>query len=98
MSKSDLIVVGLKLFGIYFFVNGVIAIVAITAGLILDLQQGELGAPVYWNDFHVDILSFLQPVIFLVCAYLLVRRTQWCYRIICPEDARKAESPVDSSD
>jgi hypothetical protein len=86
MNRTDWIFVGLKLLGAYFAVYGAIALIAIIGGMILSLQQKEFSMPVYVDDFLVNWFQFLQPIVYLTCAFMLIRRTNWCLGWICFEE------------
>ncbi len=98
MTKADWIFVGLKLLGVYFAVHGAITLILLFAGFLLFLQQGKLGGPVAIDNIIVTwykSLQLLQPVIHLVCAFLLIRRTDWCLGWIYFERQGQAEKDND---
>ena len=90
MTKSDYLFIGLKLFGVYAALHGAIALLSLGMMLVLSLRQGNLGHTVWDVGRPMTWFQFLQPVVYLLVAFLLIRRTAWCYRIVCPEDRGEA--------
>ena len=88
MKKSDCIFVGLKLFGVYSALHGAIVLVSVGFMLISPFFREELGSFADWTRFPRSLLQLLQPAIYLLGAFLLIRKTAWCYRIVCPEDSK----------
>ncbi len=90
MNKRDWLIVGLKLLGTYFAILGV-AILSVTV-LNLGIQVVQAAATrrsdvLYLHEGPtVSLLSALQPIAYLVCAFVLLRRTDWCLRKIAPEE------------
>jgi hypothetical protein len=83
MARHDWLAVGLKLIGVYFGVNGVIALGNLVMGLLVAASVGNRAAPV-----SVMLVNLLQPAVYLVAAYFLVLRTPdcvfWCDRESSP--------------
>jgi hypothetical protein len=92
MVRSDWVYVGLKLLGAYFAVHGAIALIAFTCATVLSLRQPNVGMPVHVNYFAIQWFEFLQPTIFLLCAFILIRNTEWCLHWICFEERREDRS------
>jgi len=87
MNKHDWLVVGLKLLGVYFAVLGV-AILSMTI-ITLVIQMVETAANssaggmlVLHEGRTLDWISALQPIAYLVGAFVLMRRTDWVLRKI----------------
>lgn len=91
MNKNDWLFVGLKLVGVYFFVTGAIGLLAILISFVYSLQQQEMANPAVYGYFAIQWLQILQPAIYLACATVLIRRTDWCLRFVCPEDGKEIE-------
>jgi len=90
LHPRDYLNIGLKLLGAYFAVLGV-TVLALT--LINLAIQGVW--PLFQDDrmVHVvegqvvSVISAMQPVSYLACAFVLTRKTDWCLELINPISA-----------
>ena len=116
MAKADWIEVGLKLVGAYFavlaFTTSALTVIGY-ALLRLNLQTAWSGNTIVDPDLSPTnlfelLLHLLQPAAFVIAAFVLIRRTDWCLQKmgICQSsssshirhidrdgDASEAESP-----
>lgn len=85
MTRADWIVIGMKLIGVYFAVLGFSVLIVLAVGIIetIALRLAE-DAP-YLVDPRVNVSELLQPIGYLLGAFFLIRRTQWCLKIVCPD-------------
>jgi hypothetical protein len=87
MTQRDWLTVGIKLIGVYFAVLGVTASVMVGTNIVV---QAVLHARESASEYRslstggVSFVEVLQPVAYLLCAWALLKRTQWCLRIADP--------------
>jgi len=86
MNRHDWLIVGLKLLGVYFAVLGVTILSMAVLNLLIQGIEAATSTrtdPTYLAVHvgrSIDLISALQPVAYLACAFVLVRRTDWCLR------------------
>lgn len=84
MTKHDWLTVGLKLLGVYFSVLGVTILSMTVVNLVLHAIEAAIsaGSDTLSVSLHpgpmIDLISALQPISYLGCAFVLLRRTDWC--------------------
>lgn len=85
MNIQNCLNVGLKLLGVYFVVLGLTA-AAIT---VINFAIQSLEAAFQRDDvFYViegpviSLISAAQPLAYLVCGFILTRKTEWCLKLI----------------
>lgn len=87
LPTRDYLNIGLKLLGVYFAVLGVTVLAMVLANLTIEgvlplFQQDEMLHAI--EGPVVSAISALQPIAYLVCAFVLTRKTEWCLHLICP--------------
>lgn len=85
MNKNDWIFVGLKLIGVCLATWGAISLFAMAGLIFFVMRQREFTTPAYIDHFLTSWHQYLQPIVYLVCAFMLIRRTDWCMSLVCPE-------------
>lgn len=83
MERRDWFGIGLKLLGVYFGVNGVASLWNVLVVLMAASGGGLEG---------IGAVGILQPAVYLVAAFLLVRRTRTCLSW-CGELGTESERP-----
>ena len=81
MKLRDLLTAGVKLLGAYFTVEGVYEVVVFGLRWLL-AYLGQLGytiSPTRIDDFiRLELTTGVGAMVFLMAAFLLIRRTSWC--------------------
>jgi len=85
LNTRDYLTVGLKLLGVLFFVLGLV--VAAMTLLNFGIQTYQRAFPPGDVLFSaggsvITLMSAAQPVAYLICGYLLTRKTEWCLKLI----------------
>ena len=85
MNTRDYLNVGLKLIGVIFFVFGLV----VTAMTLLNvgIQTWHRAFPrddvfLASESFDVTLMGAAQPMVYLVCGFILTRKTEWCLKLI----------------
>lgn len=71
--------------GVYFFVWGVVG--GAMAVLEFGIQTWRRAFPrddvfLASEGFDITLMTAAQPIIYLVCGFLLARKTEWCLKLI----------------
>ena len=85
MQTRDYLNIGLKLIGVYFAVLGVtvLALTLITLGIEFVTNAVHSDATDYFGTGATfTVISAMQPIAYLVCGFVLTRRTGWCLDLI----------------
>lgn len=98
MKTREYLNIGLKLIGVYFAVVGitVLAITLVNLGvpIVQDaFQQDNQGAFVHVVEgTTINLISAMQPIAYLVCAFALTRKTDWCLGLLSyPDEGKQSE-------
>ena len=85
MNRDDWLYVGCKLFGVFFGVQGLLNLAFYGCYVIEEYARGfQDPSPFAGPVLPVDLYRITAPVSYLVFAYLLTHRTEWCVRFITP--------------
>jgi hypothetical protein len=80
MTQREWLAVGIKFLGIYFAVLGVTGLIIVGTHLVVD----EVMASSSDRTLRVGgiaLVNVLQPLAYLLCAFILTKRTEWCVRM-----------------
>ena len=77
MKIRDYLTIGLKLLGFYFAVHGLTAVAVMIVNLAIQITESEGYSP---PTATTRFLSFAQPLAYLICAFILIKRTEWCLK------------------
>ena len=99
MPTRDYLYIGLKLNGVYF---GVLGVTVLSLTLINLAIQGIMpyfeqeGMLIVYEGTTYSLLGAMQPIAYLVCAFALTRKTDWCLSLIdCHPNEPKTARIVD---
>jgi hypothetical protein len=94
MNRDDFIFAGCRLIGVYCGVQGIIN-VALYGCYVIEEYYRVVNDPYPFNGpvFPVDLYRITIPVMYLVSAYLLTHRTQWCMRMVTPQRESASAAP-----
>jgi len=95
MTKQDWLTVGLKLIGVYFAVLGFTVFCITVISLII--QAFFMDTPPYVvprSGEYATLIGALQPVAYIIAAYYLIKKTDWCLEKIGVQTERGSEPPV----
>lgn len=85
MTQREWLTVGIKLIGVYFAVLGAMGLVVVGTNLLeqflSDLQEYESGF-LATRTGGMTLINVLQPTAYLLGAFALTRRTEWCLRMV----------------
>src|SRR5262245_41609434 len=85
MTKRDWIAVGIKLLGVCFAALGVVGLVillsTIASDIVLNFNEPDRVYSTVPHNAELGLISLIQPLAFLLCAFVLTRRTNWCLRM-----------------
>ncbi len=90
MNKQEWVTVGIKLIGVYFAVLGATGLPTAWLGTVLRLadsifQQSEMVYSYgygYGGSTAMGFVNGLQPVLYLGVAFVLIKWTGWCVRMV----------------
>jgi len=81
MQTREYLNIGLKLIGVYFAVLGVIVLTMLLVSFAVEIVENLIerdGLSSVVIGPGVTLFQLLQPGVYLVCAFLLTRKTEWC--------------------
>jgi hypothetical protein len=85
MTKRDGIALGIKFLGVYFAVLGVVGMVILISTIAADIVSNFLEPDSEYSavahNSALGLVSLIQPLAYLGCAFMLTRRTDWCLRM-----------------
>jgi hypothetical protein len=98
MNRDDWLYVGCKILGVYFGVSGILSIVSVIAITVYTaVNQADNTMGIWDGQFPFLWTSFVDPIVRIFFAYILIWRTCGCVRFLKPKREEVAESPMDKS-
>jgi hypothetical protein len=86
LQTRDYLYVGVKLIGVYFAVLGITVLTLTLLSFGVQFTQTMFGRDdVLYADHQSPffiLIETLQPIAYLVCAFILTRKTEWCLALI----------------